>query len=471
MVDGDGNVTVPGAVRCGVERDAALSVFDEMADFAKYAFNKSHAVSYAIVAYRTAYLKTHYPAQYFASLLTSVLDNEKKLAEYAADAEKMGISILPPSINSSDWNFGVCRDKRGKAQIRFGLLGIKNVGRNFIDAIVRERKAGAFTSFEDFISRMAKSDINKRQIEGLIKSGAFDEFGVYRSRLYVSFEKIIENVSRKEHGNISGQLDMFSVMEVSDGSAGRKFEYPSIPDFSIREKLKMEKESTGLYFLGNVLDDYSRDIEDRSPVSVLTLLSESDSDCDGHGATFFDGQAVCVCGVVGKRTEKVTRSGKKMLFFILEDHYSQIEVLVFSSDFAKYGGVLASENAVCINGTLSMREEEEPKIVLKSAELLLENSSYVPRRKAPECREAPKSIPQKTDGAPKTLYLRVPDMSGEPFLKAMNLIEIFSGECPVIFFDQSSGKYIKAGGVGAGVTDFVIRQLRCVLGENNVIPK
>ena len=475
LCDEQGNIIVPGAVRNGVERNIALAVFDEMADFAKYAFNKSHAVSYSILAYRTAYLKAHYPYEYFASILTSVLGNDKKVSEYVAEAEKMGISVLAPSVNESDWNFCVTRDRYGKKSIRFGLLGIKNVGRSFIDAIVRERKNGRFQSFENFASRMIRADLNKKSTEGLIKSGAFDEFSTYRSQLYISYEKIIENVSKNERGNLNGQLDMFSASKSKQPLLEKQFEYPNIPEFSFREKLIMEKESTGLYFSGHILDEYSKDIAAHAPISLETVLADTGSDyADRKESSLQDGSSVVVCGIVGKIAEKSTRGGKKMLFFTLEDRYAEIEVVVFSAVLQKYEAVLKNGTAICAVGELNLREEEDPKLLLKSAQPLIEDVrfSYVKNTEKKDFERNTTDLNSlESEHGFRTLYLRVPDMHGRVFQKALNLIEIFSGDQPVVFYDESTHKYIKASGIGIMLTPFVKAQFEYEVGTENAILK
>ena len=227
-----------------------------MASFANYAFNKSHAAAYAIISYRTAYLKAHYPKEYFSALLASVLDSQGKVAEYISDCEKRGIHVMPPDINKSDMYFHVSEN-----DIRFGLVALKNVGKQFVAAIISERRKREFSSFEDFIQRMSGKDLNKRQIETLIKSGAFDSLGVYRSRLLASYEKILEGQANRNRANLDGQLDMFSQISASAPTDSyTSFDYPMIPEFPMKELLMQEKEASGLYFSGHILDGFSKNV-------------------------------------------------------------------------------------------------------------------------------------------------------------------------------------------------------------------
>ncbi|MBO4265065.1 MAG: DNA polymerase III subunit alpha, partial [Clostridia bacterium] len=392
LTDENGNTVVPGAVKNGVPADIAYAIFDRMAEFAKYAYNESHAVSYALTSYRTAYLKAHYPAEYICALMNSVIGDDVKIAEYVADAEKMGIELLPPSVNESFGTFEAVTDKStGKKAIRFGLLGVRNVGRTFIDNLVAERENGLFESFEDFIGRMSKrGECNRRMIEGLIKCGSCDEFGRYRSELNAASGKLIDEHAAIRRGNLDGQTDMFS-MAASDPTVQKeKFRYPRVPDFSQKEKLDMEKESTGLCFSGHLLDPYAEDIESIDSVSAETILSELSSSTEYESdSSLSDGESVNICGIVGKKTEKSTKSGKKMLFFMLEDRYAEIEIIVFPDSFAKYQNILTSGEAVCVFGDITLKDDEAPKIILKNVRALLQNgSAQIKRTQKPSKKAA-----------------------------------------------------------------------------------
>ena len=290
---------INGAVNNGVERDIAEKLFDDMASFANYAFNKSHAAAYAMISYRTAYLKAHYPCEYMSALITSVLGNMNKLALYIGECSKYRIKVLAPNINESRLLF-----YPHDGNIVFGMLALKNVGKQFVENIIREREmSGKFKDFEDFISRMSQYDINKRMVESLIKVGAFDSFGVYRSRLLASYEVLIDNQQSINRNNLSGQLDMFSSLGVQTSTP--KFEYPQLPDSTAKDKLRMEKEVAGMCFSGNILDSYSKHEAYIDPQKISAFL-----DVDNVS----DKESVRIVGIVTSVTVKSTRKNEKMAF-------------------------------------------------------------------------------------------------------------------------------------------------------------
>jgi DNA polymerase-3 subunit alpha len=243
LLNAERDAFINGAIERNIDEQAAKKLFEDLTSFANYAFNKSHATAYAIISYRTAYLKKHYTAEYMSALLTSVQDNLTKLAEYIAECSKMGIKVLPPDINASGMYF-TPKDNT----IVFGLLALKNVGRQFVNLIINERARKPFLDFEDFLNRMSEYDLNRKMIETLIKSGAFDRLGTFRSKLLASFDNLITILNEKNRNNISGQLDMFS--SFIDGGARtedtRAFEYPDIPEYPLKELLILEKESSGI---------------------------------------------------------------------------------------------------------------------------------------------------------------------------------------------------------------------------------
>ncbi len=452
---------IEGAEARGVDRATAEALFDEMRSFAKYAFNKSHAAAYAVISYRTAYLSAHYPKEYIAALLTSVLDNPAKIAEYVAECNRRHISVLPPDINESGMNFTVV-----DGNIRYGLLAIKNVGRLYLENIINERENGRFISFEDFIQRMKDKDTNKRQVEALIKCGAFDGLGVFRSRLLASFEKIID---RANHGRaeLAGQLDMFS-MRKSDGSdviPTSGFEYPNIPEFSAREKLALEKESAGMYFSGNILDDYSNHLADLSFENIADILAKDES---GNPIKYKDKQFVRIAGAVTSRTNKNTKNGDPMAFVTVEDRSASIEAIVFPKVLEKYTELLMQDFVLCIDGTVSLRDaEEDAKLLVNTVFPLKDNKEYRVTDRSAKTPSAQKPPEQK----PKKLFLRVPSIEHRLCAKAENLIGIFSGEMPVCFYSEQEKKYYNMTGLSADATPFLINELKELLGADNVILK
>lgn len=472
---------VKGAVSRNMDEAEAVALFDEMAGFAKYAFNKSHAAAYALISYRTAYLKKHYPVQYMAALLTSVLGSTEKLAEYIAECQREGIRVLPPDINTSRMYFSAVN-----GEIRFGLLALKNVGRQFVENIIKERKDAPFTSLEDFIERMAGGELNKRQVESLIKSGAFDGLGTYRSRLIASFEILIDIITARSHSNISGQLDMFSAAGMQPGSlsAVSSFKYPQIDEYTLKEKLMLERECSGMYFSGHLLDDYSEHIKTLRTDSIAEIILSFDENEAGGGYT--ERQRVSIAGLITKRTNKNTRSGGTMAFVTIEDRYAEIEVIVFQKQLSSFGDMLMPDTAVVVTGNISAREEEHPKILLSGVSPLMNNDEFEKHRQA--AKQAPtgagviKREPQTKPGAKpdsgdkpanqekqKRLCLRVPSTDSSECTKALSIIEIFKGETPVLFYDVSTRKYVKTTGVMANVDEFLLRELKELLGDDNVV--
>lgn len=512
-------VFVEGAANNGISEQVANELFDEMSSFASYAFNKSHAAAYAIISYRTAYLKSHYPSEYMAALLTSVMGNSTKTAEYVAEATRYGIRLLPPNINESTANFHAI-SKGDDRYIRFGLLALKNLGEGFIERIIAERRGKPFESFEDFVSRMYAKDMNKRQLEALIKSGAFDDLGVFRSKLLVSYEKIIDHYQVLGRTNVSGQLDMFSMLG-EGGQPSSGFAFPDIPELTLREKLRLEKECAGIYFSGHMLEDYSRHIEKISPAKIGEIL---ESFTEGGEKIFSDKQTITICATVTRRQLKMTKAGAQMAFVTFEDRYGEMEGIIFPKVLDEVKYMLSEESAVGVVGQISVRDEEAPKILVETMFLLDDNlhfgeSSFLPGENHPQKKavisDAEKKAPAKTEtnlindgtvyrvkgakapppvagsgiispkptaktetpagaASPSKVFLRVEktDMSDTGFRKAENLVEIFSdGTAQVIFYDKSQKEYRRIGNLRLYASPFVIDELKSVLGQDNVVVK
>ncbi|MBE6717954.1 MAG: DNA polymerase III subunit alpha [Ruminococcaceae bacterium] len=458
------NTFLSKAVDKGIDFNSASELFGELVGFCKYAFNKSHAASYSVVTYRTAYLKCHYPKEYMASLLTSVIGDEDRTALYSEECKRLGIQLLPPDINESYGYFNVVGDN-----IRFALLALKNVGRTFVENVVKERENGLFTTFESFVSRMRESDLNKRQIESLIKSGAFDFTRLYRSQLMSVYENIIDSVAENNRRNATGQLDFFSVDSEEIVEDKSIYKYPDIREYNLKEKLLYEKECAGFYFSGNLLDDYSEHEKAVRSVSIKRIIMSFDI-TDGEDITegtkeYRDRQNVCVSGIITKIVDKTTKKGDKMCFVTLEDRNGQIEVIVFSSVLEEYGYMLTLDNIVAVRGDISARGENEVKIILQKAEILKTNDEFVKYNKV-------YVQPQKTDRQDeRVLYLRVNDMESIEFKKALNLVEIFDGKTKVVFYDASKKQYVSANGRSIEISDKVIGFFNDLLGKENVVVK
>ena len=478
---------VSGAEKNGIDGHKAEKLFDDMSSFANYAFNKSHAAAYSIISYRTAYLKTHYTGEYMSALLTSVLDNRTKAAEYISECSKFGISVLPPDINTSRVDFG--KDKTD-GNIRFGMLALKNVGRQFIEAIIREREKTPFESFENFVERMSEvTDLNKRQVEALIKAGAFDNLGTYRSKILASYEIIIDNIQQKKRDNLVGQMDMFSMGDTTSP----RFEYPDIPECSMREKLMLEKDASGMYFSGHMLDNYSEHIKSIK----YTEISDISSDDEGRHK---DGEKVTVVGVISSVTFKTTKREDRMAFFKLEDKYGEIECITFPKQYNTFAHEISLDRGICVEGSLSYREDEDAKIIVNSISRLTDNALYKPSKQeaAPPVQSAPASVvdprlsaylsaantapsqpellptqhsPVKKLQAPQKIYLRVPDMECDKFRYAKNLVDIFNeGTLTVIFYDESKKKYSEYN-QKMYYSEYAISEIEKVIGKENCVLK
>ncbi|MBE6655373.1 MAG: DNA polymerase III subunit alpha [Ruminococcaceae bacterium] len=443
-----------GCLQNGIDPSLAGKIFDDMASFANYAFNKSHATAYAVTTYRTAYLKKHYPAAYFCALLTSVLGSPPKVAEYIGEAHKRGIRVLPPDINESRMYFHVHGEN-----IRFGLLALKNVGVRFVEQLIAEREAnGPFNGFEGFLSRMADGELGKRQVESLIKSGAFDSFGVFRSQLLSSCEELIDTVLSKKRGNVVGQLDIFSALLPE---AEEKHTYPDIPEFSTRELLLLEKESSGMYFSGHLLDDYKDDIAREACDGIRDILSSFEE--GGEFPAYKEKDKVTVCGMITAKTVKNTRNGAQMAFLTLEDRYAEIEIIVFPKQLEGYHDILLSDTAVRIRGTLSEREEDGVKLLLSSAEPLISNAKLLQEGQA--VREEKK----KDKGKESCLYLRVPSLSAPETKEALEMVRFSPGDVSVLFYDASTGKTVAPKDTRTSPTSVMLGALRALLGDENVV--
>jgi DNA polymerase-3 subunit alpha len=438
-----------GCAKHGIAADTADEIFDVMVGFAKYAFNKSHATAYGIISYRTAYLKAHYPAEYYAALMTSVLSYTQKLREYMVDAQKMGVSVLPPDINRSSSDFSASGES-----IRFGLLAIKNVGRQFTDALVRERANGLYKSLDEFLRRLGGADINKRTIESFIKAGVFDSLGVPRSALLACYENIIESEHEKKRNNISGQMDFFSLGAAVSSSSD--YEYPKIEEFSKKELLILEKESSGMYFSGHLIDAFSAHIAKEAPDKISEIISDASQ--GDASARYKDGCSVKLAGIITAKKTKALKNGDTMAFLQLDDKYGEIEIIVFAKQYVKFSELLAEDAAVIVEGKISVEDNEECKILLSKVTPLLNDS------------ELTKSAPMEHK-PPQRLFIKLSELSESKLLPVYRIAGLNPGKTPVIIFDDVTKKYINIKNVTLEPTERVLRRLADNYGEGNVILK
>ena len=487
--DAEGNTVCTGALAAGLSLADAEEIFADMADFAKYAFNKSHATAYAYLSYRTAYLKAHYPCEYFASLISSVSDNITKSASYIEEARKMKIEVFGPDINESRKTYHVTRGKGGKKSVRFGLLGIKNVGDAFLSRVIAEREEnGAFTSFVDFAKRMSAYELNKRQVEALIGSGAFDALGVPRSALHAEYENIIDIYLRRAREQNADQMDLFTLGNISAKETfgdTDKYSFPDLPDYSMKEKLRQEKEFTGMYFSGHPLDDYAEEMEDILPMPIGAILAsfseDGNSAQDESAIAFADKQRVKLCGIINTKTVKTTKNGASMAFITIEDKTGEIELVIFPKIFAECSHILMKDTAICLRGEISAEEGKEPKILVSGINLISEGlpEEAAARRnagKAPLPSTPPPTENERVESVipeaqkERKLYLKIPDKESDVFAKVISLISIFDGRTPVIIYNEKEKKYEKYSG-GIDIRPNMLAYLRSLLGDGGVVLK
>ena len=398
-VDADGNVVVPGAVRMGTGADVALKIFGEMETFAQYAFNKSHAAAYAVVAWRTAYLKCHYPVQFMAAILNSVKDNTTKVSAFIQYCRKHGIAVLPPNVNKSMSKFSV---EEGKS-IRYGLSAVRNVGVGAVQAILNGRKERPYKDLYDFAERVEIEAINKRVVESLIKSGAMDDFPGYRTQKLAMYESILDGEATRRKTMITGQLSLFG----DEGLEAPRPELPKIPEMSPKLLLQYEKEMTGVYITGHPLDEYRERLE-KMPCSVQ-VLQEYAEDEEWEK---FDRMNVTLGGMIIETRMNTTKANKLMCFITLEDLYGTIECLVFPRIYDRLARMIQNDTVVVIRGTLSLREDEEPKLLVEDIRPLdsAESAPLAPER-------------------PKRLYLKIENRALTPM--AQNLLREHPGSMVV----------------------------------------
>ena len=458
FLHGDRSRNIAGCAANGIPADVAESIYDEIYDFANYAFNKAHAVCYAVVAYQTAWFKLHHPREYMAALLTSVLDSAEKVSEYINECRDMGIALLPPDVNRSRDSFTV--EPEG---IRFGLVAIKNIGRGFIQAVVRERERGGdFTGFQDFCERMYDSDINKRAVENLIRAGAFDGFGARRSQLIAVHDKLLDSIGASRRQNVEGQLDFFGMSSGATQRRSVEMILPDIPEYAPEELMRQEKEVTGLYLSGHPMAGY-RDVARRAGAVHIAAINE-DFVQEGGPTSFQDEQRITVAGIVTAYRTKATRSGSLMAYATVEDDTASIELLCFSRTLEKYGRLLGEGSAVLIQGKLSVRDEKPPQILCDEVRSLTGHQSGGP---GPE-----PSVPER-QGRPgvqvlegKVLWLRVPSKSHPALAHINRVISMFPGQTPARLVFTDTGKRM---GTTCLLGRSLVEELVEALGKENVV--
>ena len=410
--DNDGNLLTKGALALGVSEAAANKIFDEMSSFSSYAFNKAHACAYSFVAYRTAYLKCHYPSEYFAALMTSMMDSPIKISQYTAECVKSGIKILPPSVNHSMEYF----TPEGK-NIRFGLLAVKNLGLGLIERLINERNEnGNYESFYDFCLRNYSREFNRKALEGLIKSGALDCVCDNRREMLYNIDAVLSAVENERRFSGQGQLNLFEEM-----GSPNVFEPAKVPEMSRDMRLALEKEATGLYLSGHPMDDYAAFLKN----AKYETLS------DVAFGKYPDGKRVTVAGIISNVKVRQLKNNNILCTAVVEDVSASVNVTAFANVYAAYKPLLSESKPVILTGRVSEREDRDVELVVEKLELI------------PENLKGAATLEQK----PKTkegLYLRVESQNSPTFVKIREILAKYKGETPVYIVCQDNGKRLEA---------------------------
>ena len=452
QVDENGNVVVPGCVRNGIDEKSANTIFDEMAEFAKYAFNKSHAAAYAVVSYQTAYLKAYYPAEFMAATLNSFLGNLDKVPYYIDECKRLKIEILKPDINRSYTKFTVDNGK-----IRFGLGSIKNVGIAAVDTIVQERNTnGEYKSFTDFCERLQNESVNKKCIESLIKSGAFDEFEQTRSTLMASFEMIIDSISDSSKKSYKGQVSMFDLGSSEEENTDLekiKYNFTTLKEYSEKELLSMEKEMLGLYISGHPLEGIREKIEQTTNINTLIIREGLDEYGETGKLPYKDGQTVRYAGIINSIKKKFTKTNKIMAFITIEDLHGSMEILAFENCYQASVNSLMEENIVMVEGRLSVREDEGNVTIIAN--------------KIQDFSEATNIATKNVTNVKREICINITNLTEEQKEKLRGAIKFFTGDknnCSLKI--QNKDKISSSGGIF--INEEIQKEFVNIVGQENI---
>ncbi len=433
---------VEGCSNNNISPEVANAIFDDMTSFASYAFNKSHAAAYAHVIYQTAYLKCHYPCEFMAALLSSVLDNAGKVAQYTNDCLRMGIKVLPPDVNESFERFTV---KDGN--IRFGLLAVKNLGRGLISRIISERKNGKFTSFYNFCKRIHGSDLNKRAVESLIRCGALDSLGSNRRSMLSGMNEILSSLDDSKRKNIDGQLGLFDIGNSDIENA--EPDLPVLTEYSSSELLSMEKETTGLFLTGHPMLAYTEKAESLSCTPINRLFDEDKN--------LSDGDRIKIMGIITSYKKKITKNDTTMAYLVVEDTYGSVEILMFPKTYDGYAHIIKDGEIFVFNGRVSIREDEEPKMICDSVEK---------PDQAVNKSSSNNSVQKKKRHG---LFLKFENENDPRISRAEKYLLIFDGNTPVYYYFNDTKKYVlQPNSKYVALNDPLINELKNLLGENGV---
>ena len=472
FIYGDPERDIRGCVANGIPEDTAKAIYGEIYDFANYAFNKAHAVCYAIVAYQTAWFKCHYPQEYMAALLTSVLDSSAKVAEYISACKDMGIRLLPPDVNRSGADFTVHGD-----DIRFGLAAIKGVGRAVVERMEKERREnGRFASFQQFCERTFDLDLNRRALENLIRCGAFDSMGYRRSQLLAVMNTVLDAISDSRKKNVEGQFDLFGGMDEGENTADQ-VPLPNIPEFAPAELMTMEREMTGLYLSGHPMDQY-RDIARRGKTAPMGRIL-ADFGQETGPTQFHDEQRVRLAGIVLSNRTRTTRNNSLMSYTMLEDDTGSMELIVFARAIEQFGNLLAVGQAVLVDGRISVRDEKQPQLIVErifpleeESIPLLDQSSFRRTDRSIGVSRPPAAV--QSEAAPgvipgaRKLYLNFASSNDPRVGKVRQMLVMFPGMGQMVFYFQDTKKRY---GMPCLIHTSLVRELKALLGEENVVVK
>ncbi len=469
FVNGDPDRSIPGAVANGVPAEVANAIYDEIFAFANYAFNKAHAVSYAIIAYQTAYLKYHYPCEYMAAVLSSVPDNTAKIAEYIADCRAGGIPVLPPDINESNDGF-----TDTGSSIRFGLAAVKGIGRSFIRGVMAQREQGGpFRSFRDFCERMCGPELNKREAESLIKAGAFDSLGTNRRQLLAVYAKLMDDIQAEQRGNLEGQIDLFGAAEEAPA-----FQLPDLEEFSAAEKMALEREATGLYLSGHPMDDYREQTRRAGAVPIADIMAAFES--GEEKGEYRDGQTVLLAGIVSAFKTKTTKNNSLMAYVTLEDGGGSMELLVFQRTLNDWNGKLGEGTAIYARGRISVRDEKDPQLMVEDICLLegdalprFASAGRYERQRSPAQPRQAAAAPKEPE-APKgrTLWVKLPSQDCPEYRRLRLILVMFEGleadrETLRLYFTDTKKQLVSR----CWLHPSLVRELREMLGDDSVVMK
>jgi len=447
----NGELAILGAVNNGVDEKTANDIYDLMIEFAKYAFPKAHSVAYAALAYETAWLKLHYPVEFMAALITSIMGSSGTVSLYIRECKRLGIEILPPDVNESRGGFTV---EEGK--IRFGLSAVKNVGTNVISEIIKAREEkGKFTSFTDFCKKVDQSVLNKRQIESLIKCGAFDFLKIHRSQLMKIYEKTIDSAINRKKRNLEGQFSLFDAAISPNTNFNADVEIPDIPEFSEKELLAMEKEMTGVYLSGHPLSEYEKELDKVVTANTNEIAEIGES---GLNTRLGDGSKVIVGGIIIKKQNKITKNNNMMAFITLEDLYGTIGGIVFPRVYDDCKDILYEDNIVLVGGTIDASEEEVPKLICN------------------KISELKKETALNTEERPSyTLYLKVKNANHYKEIKRNifdNILRYAGNDRVIIYSEQEKASLtLPDKNCVNSCSEELIKNLRILLGKNSIVIK